>query len=489
MDNQEKRSLLFLRTLYNNERWFTEKELSKIGKCSSDATYRTLNLLRQIKYDQNDSLEIISKKNKGFFLQATPLHSIGETESLFIKDTISYRLIDLIFHEQGYTLADLADIFYVSNSTIYRKLKSLADYFAENGLTLNMNNFVISGPEHIIREFFYRFYWSVIKSSQWPFKTISFEELSSNYDKKMAAMTFQLTETERLQFLYRLAINQIRYQHQHFITLTPDKDVIDPYLQRYSHYMKPFIKPDVPSVYQVNEWTFLALILISNPVFDELHGDYEIKVKWHKKQKTLAYVFAISLIHSYKRRNENLVFINKTKLIFKLLSSYIYTMAFSDLTIHHSNIPSVLESIKETNHAFFEQSQLIMKSILHLFPKSRVHFDQDYLLYNIILIFSSSINIQDIKKEVIVKLVCTVEPLSEEYLRQKLIKQSNHNLIVYTGTKQQTNEEHYDLLLSDFHFDHGEHSSASNIYIWDFPPNDRDWKNIFALIDSIASST
>ncbi|MFD1901986.1 helix-turn-helix domain-containing protein [Enterococcus termitis] len=92
---------------------------------------------------------------------------MGETESLFIKDTISYRLIDLIFHEQGYSLADLADIFYVSTSTIYRKLKNLAEYFNENGLTLNMNNFVISGPEHAIREFFYRFYWSVIKSSQY----------------------------------------------------------------------------------------------------------------------------------------------------------------------------------------------------------------------------------------------------------------------------------------------------------------------------------
>ncbi|MGX7151125.1 helix-turn-helix domain-containing protein [Enterococcus ureasiticus] len=476
-----------MRTLYNNERWFTEKELSKIGKCSSDATYRTLNLLRQIKYDQNDSLEIISKKNKGFFLQVTPLHSIGETESLFIKDTISYRLIDLIFQEQGYTLADLADIFYVSTSTIYRKLKSLATYFNENGLTLNMNNFVISGPEYLIREFFYRFYWSVIKSSQWPFKSISFEDISESYDRKMAAMSFQLTETERLQFLYRLAINQIRYEHQHFIITAPDKYVVDPYLQRYSYYMKPFIKANVPSTYQTNEWTFLALILISNPVFDELHGDYEIKVKWHKKKKTLAYVFAISLIHSYKRRNERLVFINENKLIFKLISSYIYTVIFSDLTIHHSTIPNVLDSIEETNRPFFKQSQLIMKSVLHLFPKSRIHFDQDYLLYNILLIFSSSINIQDIKKEIFVKLICTVEPLSEEYLSQKLLKQSSHNLIIHTGTKQQVYNEQYDLLLSDFHFDEQDHPLASNIYIWDFPPNERDWKNIFALIESIAN--
>lgn len=465
----------------------TEKELSKIGKCSSDATYRTLNHLRQIKYDQQHSLAIISKKNKGFFLETTPLHSIGETESLFIKDTLSYKLINLIFHEQGYVLADLADIFFVSTSTIYRKLKSLASYFAENGISLNMNNFVISGPEHLIREFFYRFYWSVIKSAQWPFDTISFENISKSYDHKMTAMSFQLTETERLQFLYRLAINQIRYDHDHFITLAPAKEVIDPYIERYSSYMKQFIEAQVPPAYYVNEWTFLALILISNPVFDELHGDYQIKVDWHKSNKTLPYLFAISLIHSYKRRNATLVFNNETKLIYKLLSSYLYTVVFSDLTIHHSNIPVVLESVANINRGFFEQSQIIMKSVLHLFPDSRKHFDQDYLLYNIILIFSSSINIQDIKKEISIKLVCTVEPLSEEYLSQKLIKQSSHNLIVHTGTNQQSKDQHYDLLLSDLYFDKQVYPDADNTYIWDFPPNERDWKNIFAIIDKIAS--
>lgn len=487
LDTQEKRSLLFLRTLYNNERWFTEKELSKIGNCSSDATYRTLNLLRQIKYDQNDSLEIISKKNKGFFLQATPLHSIGETESLFIKDTISYRLIDLIFHEQGFTLVDLAEIFYVSTSTIYRRLKNLADYFSENGLSLNMNNFVISGPEHIIREFFYRFYWSVIKSSQWPFKTISFEETLNLYNEKMNALSFQLTDTERLQFLYRLAINQIRYQHHHFLDIAPNKDIIDPYIERYSQYTKQFVTEDIPIAFHVNEWTFLSLILISNPVFDELHSDYELKVNWHKEKKTSAYLFAISLIHAYKIRNEKLIFKDETKLIFRLLSSYTYTIAFSELTIHHLNVKNMLLSVSELNYSFFEQSQLIMESILHLFPKNRNHFDQDYLLYNIILIISSSLKLKELRKEIFVKLICTVEPLSEEYLSQKLIKLSNHNLVVHTGTNEQSHDGYYDLLLSDFHFDDHIYPHASKTYIWDFLPNERDWKNIFALIDSIAN--
>ncbi|MFD2308203.1 helix-turn-helix domain-containing protein [Enterococcus termitis] len=478
---------MFLRTLYNNERWFTEKELSKIGKCSSDATYRTLNLLRQIKYDQNDSLEIISKKNKGFFLQATPLHSIGETESLFIKDTISYRLIDLIFHEQGYSLADLADIFYVSTSTIYRKLKNLAEYFNENGLTLNMNNFVISGPEHAIREFFYRFYWSVIKSSQWPFKSVSFEEILTLYSEKMSAVSFQLTDTERLQFLYRLAINHIRYQHQHFITTAPNKNIVDPYIKSYSQYMKKFITIEVPAKYHVNEWTFLSLLLISSPVFDELHIDYEIRVNWHKNKKTPAYLFAISIIHAYKLRNEKLIFMDETKLIFRLLSSYVYTVAFPDLTIHHLNVASMLHSVSELNYIFFEQSQQIMSSILHLFPEAIKQFDQDYLLYNILLIASSSLKLEEIRKEITVKLICTVEPLSEEYLSQKLIKFSNHDLIVHTGTTQQDHDKHYDLLLSDIQFDKHVYPHASKTYIWDFLPNERDWKNIFALIDSIAN--
>lgn len=35
----------------------------------------------------------------------------------------------------------------------------------------------------------------------------------------------------------------------YYITIAPAKNDIDPYLQRYSYYMKPLITTDVPSTY------------------------------------------------------------------------------------------------------------------------------------------------------------------------------------------------------------------------------------------------
>ncbi|MBP1040007.1 helix-turn-helix domain-containing protein [Vagococcus sp. BWB3-3] len=488
LDPLEKRALAFLYALYTEERWWTEKELSTIGNCSANTTYRTINHLKAFSLKLDSKFIIITKKNKGIFLKTSSFHSIGEIEADFLKDSVSYQLIDLIFQQKGLTTQLLTEKLYLSPSTVYRKLKQIRHFFSKNGLKFDLNSLLVAGPEHLIREFYYRFYWSVIKSTKWPFKIPTFITVSEMFKQKEPMMALKLSEIEQIQFLYRLAINQIRHHEQHFFTEPPDKQILDPHFQRYSTDMKLFIPVTTPSEFLENEWSFLALVLVSNPVFEEQHGDYQMKISWHKEKQTLPYSFSKKILHTFLTLYPAVTKQHQEKILYKLLCVYLSLIIFADLQLTHSNSQDFMEKFELENPNFFNRIKQMMDDLWYLFPKEANPHIQNYLLYHILLILSTSIDINHLKSQIHIKLICHIEPLSEEYLKQRLIKQSSHHLVVNTSTSEETKDRQFDLLLSDIYLPSHLSQKATNYYIWDFPPTERDWQNIFQTIDKITST-
>ncbi|WP_314060901.1 helix-turn-helix domain-containing protein [uncultured Vagococcus sp.] len=484
LDVTEQRALLFLRALYKEERWWTEKELSIIGKCSANTTYRTLDILNELYFQQTNDLIILSKKYKGFYLKTShSLYSIGKIESLFLKDTLCYKLIDHLFQCKDVSIKSLTDTFYLSSSTIYRKLQLIKLFLEKSGLTIDIGNFHLSGPEHLIREFFYRFYWHVIKSEKWPFHLVSYDELLIDYYQIIDENEFSITEIERLQFFYRLAINCTRHQHQQFLIEGPNMELLDDHFKRYSTYMKPFVTHLVPEAYFENEWSFLALIFVSNPIFlDHLNG-YHLKIDWHQLHQTSSSLFATHFIQLFKQFNPEVMIQNEQGCLYKLLCIYLYVVIFSDIKIHHSNIQEFLDEVAEGNPLFFNQIKQIVGILAPIIDEDVPHFDQDYLLYNCLLIFSSAIDLTRLKKEIKIKLVCATEPLSEEYIRQQLLQLPDFNLKIDTSSQIPTEASEYDLLLSDIYIK--KFALATKTFVLDFPPSERDWRKLMTVIGTI----
>lgn len=486
LDKTEKRSLLFLRALYGEERWWTEQELSALASCSANATYYTLNLLKEESLQQSESFKILSKKSKGFFLEtAHDQISIGEIESLFIQQTLSFKLIDEIFQHPSQSIDDLADELLFSKSTIYRQARRLASYFLKNGLSLNTHSFVLSGPEALIREFFYRFYWFFIKSKQWPFRLISYSEVSANYIKLIPAeLTFN--RLERMQFFYRYAINHIRHQ-QAFLTEAMDWSQLDPHVNYYADLLQPFVHDNVPKKYQLNECRFLTITLISCNFFQDYQDDFKEKYKWYSQHDTLSYQFAVNTFHSFKELNPMAELEEDSILIYKLICLHIRMKYFSQLIIRHTSIASFLDTLEKENPLFFEELHLTLFENKQYLTEMPNEDNFDYLLYYLLLIFTAEVDIDDLDTDITIKLVCTAEPLSQKYLKQKLLKRTDQTVIVHT-TQYENNaqdNEDYDLILSDIQFESADGESETLFYIWDFPPTERDWKNIYALIDSL----
>lgn len=487
LDKTEKRSLLFLRTLYGEERWWTEQELSAIGNCSANATYYTLNLLKEEGFQQSGNFNILSKKSKGYFLEtAHDQISIGEIESLFIRQTLSFKLIDAIFHHPSWAIDDLAESLLFSKSTIYRQSRRLALYFEKNGLSLNTHNFVLSGPELLIRGFFYRFYWFFIKSKQWPFKQISYSEVSTRYIK-LTSPDLSFNRLERIQFFYRYAINHTRHQQQAFLTDELDWNQMDPHVEFYTNLLQPFIGSHVPKECQLNEGRFLTLALISCNFFQDYQDDFEEKIKWYKEQNTLSYQFSANLLQTFKELNPTAEVEDDAVLIYKLICIHLKMTYFSQLIIRHSNINNFLDTLLKENPLFYEELHLALSRSKKYLTDAPNDDNFDYLLYYILLIFSAGVDIDDLDTDITIKLICAAEPLSQRYLQQKLLKRTDQTITVHTTQYENTdrNKESYDIILSDIQIESSDDESETLYYIWDFPPTERDWKNIYNLIDSI----
>lgn len=485
LDVSEQRSLVFLRALYSDERWWTEAELSTLGKCSSNTTYRTIGFLKEAKYSKHRKFRIISKKNKGFFLETThSQHSMGEIESSFIKESLSYKLIHYIFQHKEISITQLATTLYVSVSTIYRKAHHLALYFEANGLSFNSNTFNLTGPEHLIREFFYRFYWYVIKSGEWPFDIVTRDEILTLYQHQIATASLKLNETEHLQLIYRLTINKIRHGHHHFLTSDPNQELLSFPLDSSTEAVKAFLHSAVPTEFLLTECRYLALIMETFPTYLDLNGNRNKKVSWHKKKKTDAYVFSTSILDSFKEMNPGLLIENETNLTYKFIAVYRYLTTFSKLVIRHSNITAFLTQTAKDHRLFFNQNQRIISQYSHLLVTDSP-LDDDYLLYLSLLLFSSSLAISNIRKTLHIKLISMTEPLGNDYLKQKLISQFDYNFIIYSKEQQIPPYQDIDLILSDVQIEGLDESDKAKTYIWDFPPSERDWKNIYKFIHSI----
>lgn len=491
LDTLEVRAIEFLTILYSEEKWWTEKELSEIVGCSPDTTYRMIGYLKQFALTQTNVFEVITQKNKGIFLKTTTVHSIGEIECQYIMGTLGFKIMDKVFQSDELVIDDLAEMFHVSNSTIYRKLKSIKQFLELNNLSFNMSKLRVEGEEHLIREFFYRMYWSVIKGNNWPFQQSSFDDWLKIYEKKITFIGLNLTSIERLQFFYRLSINLVRHNGGNFLVEGPDKALIDPFHEKYAADIKHFMPDNIPSHYFTNEVTFLSLILVSNPIFEEKYGDYQVKVIWHEERKTLPYEFSINLLRSIRKEYNNIDFGNTMRVLYKLLCTSLYAIIFSPLKIHYTDTRVFINKFAEENPHFYATIQRIVAAESAKMGKDVPDMDKEYLLYTILLIFSDSVNIGELEERLYVKLICNIEPLSESYLKQLLENTTHSRLVIHTSTTSDPLVNEYDLFLTDMAIKQIGHVPAKNEYIWDFPPTERDWNNIVTLLDrtSVANQT
>lgn len=399
-DSFEVRSKTILRILYSEDRWWTEKELSQMISCAPETTYKILKHLNLFFETHAKGYFIVTQPNKGIHLETSNVHSIGKVESLYVKQTLSFMLIDTIFHSSINSVDELAEYLHISSSTAYRKLQLLKKHLNHHNLTLIISQLEITGSEIIIREFFYQFYWSVIKSDSWPFQLSVEKNHIKNYLSVLNTKDFSLSSIEKLQFLYRLVISNKRIEQNHYLKYNLDTIFVDPFHEKYAYEVMDFLNDNLPDDFLVSESRLLAFNLVSNPIFKDNSNNYILKLNWHKINQTVPFIFSEKLLSDITQIYSTLVFHEPERILYKLIRSTIRTLIVHEFQMTHRDILSFNRQFSKENTILFENINIAFKKriqlILTLYPK----IDQTYLLYKIILIFTRALELNSVEKKI-----------------------------------------------------------------------------------------
>lgn len=493
LEKRERRDLKILSLLYSEERWWSAEELAQKSDCSVGSANKSVNSLSQMAEHFDNAFEIVSQKNRGIILHASSNYSISRLEGLYYRETTSYQIIDKIFQSNELTIEKLMDDLFLSKSTLYRKLKSIEFIFNQNDLELDKNNLKLIGSELNIREFFYIFYWSIVKSEAWPFTNVKQELFSYRLKELLQATGLTLSSVEHLQMHYRMAINFIQHQKKQFITELPDTVKLDPYRLAFFNDIGEAMTANVPTAYQKNEFNYLGLIFSTYPYMPDVPDVTYLQkiVTWYKDTNSLTYAVTNDFLNQVMERypEDSLTTpLKQPKVMFMLFSTASYALLFPHLYMQdeltstwrkqlqrfEQQTPNFYHNIKEIVYTI-QESDTYKGKLMHPF----------YSLYAILSIFTQNFDLYAFENTVKIKLICAADPISENTLSDMLRTRVSHNVIIAKSNTRDDAKTHYDLLLSDIKFAEGHGPVADHYYIWDFPPSDRDWNNLDTILSEI----
>lgn len=239
LKTKERRQLEIVEYLLEASDWTTTNELALLFACTPRVIKADLTELRE----QLTQLRFESGY-LGFRLFKDYKTSIQSIYSVILNESLAFQMLEELFFDETLSVEKLAEKFFVSQSTIYRTITQINDYFNETyqcGIEVTPCRFV--GNEQNIR-LFYRTYFSEKNSLMgWPFRDIDEEKINKMFDK---ILPFISTDMD-LDFAYYediklvVLVNKIRYDHHHLVETNGDDDseLLNLFLKIYKYTLHP----------------------------------------------------------------------------------------------------------------------------------------------------------------------------------------------------------------------------------------------------------
>lgn len=497
LDKNEKRDLEILYHLYSEDRVWSAEELAKLAQCSLKSIVNSVASLNEViaKYDLDCVIQ--SERHSGIHLIAESYESVYRLKTRYVQNTVTYQLMDTIFHGRRLSIEKLQQEFFLSRSTIYRKLSTIEKLVNENGFEFSKTELTITGSEASIREFFYLFYVSLTDDDYWPFPSVSYDYLEGKLAKIVKQASLTINNAEKLRLLYRMAVNAVRYQQKMYVTELPSNVQVAPNLEFNLDGAEELMLEGIPLQHKALEFRYLTLLYMTyaNSVEVDETLEIEASISWHQSQGTKAYrlvdEFLKRMAEAYPEQEAKGAF-SAPVLVYKLLSVAGYALLYPRLDVdlgisdrwnkrYQSLTYSSIERPKFTDVLW----QLI--STMHDEQPDEL-INPHHVFYFIYSVFSQTMNLKEFERPLTIKLVMEVGYLSESELKDKLYRLLPTNIEIVTSDTRFDEDVMYDLIISDLPHLVLDYPKSAYQYIWAFPPAQRDWQNIKQLIEMIQVS-
>lgn len=238
LKTKERRQLEIIEFLLEAQGWNTITELATIFNYSPRIIKADITDLRERHSDFQFETGYL-----GVRIAKKSTQGIQSIYSEIISKSLTYQLLEEIFFDETLSVDELADMFFVSSSTIYRTISQINDYF-----NLRYHCYVVANPcrfignEQNIR-LFYRTYFSEKNTVlEWPFLDTDENQVNQLFDKILSFITSEMA----VDFAYYediklvVLVNLIRYKHHHLVnTSEEESDMLNLFLQIYKYTIQP----------------------------------------------------------------------------------------------------------------------------------------------------------------------------------------------------------------------------------------------------------
>lgn len=208
----ERRRLHMAEILIDKDDWMSLDDLSKELNSSS----------RILKYDflhfqeafDDFTIETSHYGVRLVFRQNTGLKTLYKN---VLDQSASFTLVETIFLYEGYTAYELADMFFISPSTLYRLIEHINEVAEEYGFQIKTNPCRIVGDEEKIRHYFIQYFYEKYTQLDWPYKTANDDALDNLL---YFFIEFMKSPTDFAHYnIFKLlsVVNLVRYKNGHFV--------------------------------------------------------------------------------------------------------------------------------------------------------------------------------------------------------------------------------------------------------------------------------
>lgn len=216
LKNNELRRLELVELLSNSPSWVTIEEIAKALNCSPRVIKDDIVILR----DYSDSVNIESSY-QGIRLNYDTQHTIKTFYRQVLDNSTAFKVLELIFFNDGITSDEIQDALYISHSSLYRLLKIIEEPLQSlYNISVDSRHCRLIGEEEAIRFFYNVYFIERYAYTEWPFTTIDEKALTTFLKTVLNYIDLNVGHANFINFKFLTAVSLSRLRNNHRIDLT-----------------------------------------------------------------------------------------------------------------------------------------------------------------------------------------------------------------------------------------------------------------------------
>ncbi|WP_462225127.1 helix-turn-helix domain-containing protein [Alkalibacterium sp.] len=449
---KERKLYTLIESLFYSEKPLNLNELSKrVGSSKRSVS----DYIDELKVRIEASGGELTSNPEGFLLVFPDNLSIDTFQYQLLQSTPSLKLLELLLIKDELTGLELENELFVSSASLSRMITRLKETLADYGLGLEHHPYRLTGDEFLIRRLYTSYYLEAYGYENWPFQSVSFDEISELVNSLAQSDSVQFETVNVQKFLLFTSVSVIREKHNHPIyTSQAANDCIHKEeFKRISGHVRRWLSSVMSSVDKIEMYTrifshymFYYFRSYTQKSINLTRIDHQDFIKDSLLDICRTFDLPETDFSHIAGKIDDSLYLCKKNGYSHALGSYLFFKPrdYALLIIYSSQYPKLYQSLKEMMEQLYEkyginESKIDTEEFLYLiisrWDQLSLHLYEKYTVCRVLVYSPLSYRHADnIARLLNSKLerACDVNVYSEPFLTVDKLKQYDYDILVST---------------------------------------------------------